>query len=331
MITKVLPHAVYVCLVLSAVLQSLTYGFLAIAILVVVLLLVRVRQHESMRNTIEEILPANKVSVVAHRGGAHDAPENTLAAFREAKKNGADGVEFDIDFTRDGVAVVLHDHSVNRTTDGSGKLSHMTLAEVRRLDASAKHPHKDKYPNEKIPTLEEAVVLCLDLQLKMFIDVKDSSSIQKTIEILRHLYAVHPQMYTNAVVCSFHPQVIYAVKKFNPKIVTGLTHRPWVLSRKVDGTEFSGPWYKCLMYPVLDVLLEWSHTAWLWYLCGNNVDLMFQGTASSRNIAFYHDRDIAVIVWTVNDAHQQEYLRHTLKTSYMTDTMHPGGCESQRN
>jgi len=70
------------------------------------------------------------------------------------------------------------------------------------------------------------------------------------------------------------------VKQFNPKIVTGLTHRPWVLSRKVDGTEFEGPWHKRLLYPILDVLLEWSHTAWLWYFCGNNVHLMFHGIAS---------------------------------------------------
>ena len=51
-------------------------------------------------------------------------------------------MEFDMDFTRDGIAVLLHDQSVNRTTSGSGKLSHMTFAEVRQLDASAKHPHK---------------------------------------------------------------------------------------------------------------------------------------------------------------------------------------------
>ncbi|KAI0219558.1 hypothetical protein LSAT2_028912 [Lamellibrachia satsuma] len=127
------------------------------------------------------------------------------------------------------------------------------------------------------------------------------------------------------------PEPSLKLTKFNPKIVTGLTHRPWVLSRKVDGTEFSGPWHKRLIYPVLDVLLEWSHTVWLWYFCGNSVYLMFQGAVSVRNIAFYKDRDIVPIVWTVNDAHQQEYLRHTLKTSYMTDTMHHEGCEPQKN
>ncbi|KAI0219559.1 hypothetical protein LSAT2_028913 [Lamellibrachia satsuma] len=150
---------------------------------------------------VEEILPADKVSVIAHRGGGHDAPENTLAAFREAKKNGADGVEFDMDFTRDGIAVLLHDQSVNRTTSGSGKLSHMTFAEVRQLDASANHPHKDKYPNEKIPTLEEAVVLCLELKLKMFIDVKDRTNIQKNAQKLHRMprsYAECPGATQNA-------------------------------------------------------------------------------------------------------------------------------------
>ena len=60
----------------------------------------------------------------------------------QAKNNGADGVEFDMDFTRDGIAIVIHDHTVNRTTDGSGKISRMTLAEARKLNASAKHMHK---------------------------------------------------------------------------------------------------------------------------------------------------------------------------------------------
>ena len=81
----------------------------------------------------------NKPAIIAHRGGSSEAPENTLAAFRTAKDNGATSVEFDVDFTKDGRAVVIHDSTVERTTDGSGPVNEFTFEEIRKLDASAKH------------------------------------------------------------------------------------------------------------------------------------------------------------------------------------------------
>lgn len=79
-------------------------------------------------------------AIIAHRGGSSEAPENTLAAFRMAKENGAYGVEFDVDFTKDGRAVVIHDSTVDRTTDGTGLVSEFSFEEIRKLDASCKHP-----------------------------------------------------------------------------------------------------------------------------------------------------------------------------------------------
>jgi len=87
----------------------------------------------------KDISDLNKPAIIAHRGGSSEAPENTLAAFRTAKENGATGVEFDVDFTKDGRAVVIHDSTVDRTTDGSGPVSKFILEEIRKLDASAKH------------------------------------------------------------------------------------------------------------------------------------------------------------------------------------------------
>jgi len=73
--------------------------------------------------------------VVAHRGASAARPEHTLAAYDLALKEGADGVECDVRLTRDGHLVCLHDADVRRTTDGKGKVSDFTLAELRRLDA----------------------------------------------------------------------------------------------------------------------------------------------------------------------------------------------------
>ena len=79
-------------------------------------------------------------AIIAHRGGSAEAPENTLAAFKMAKDNGAYGVEFDVDFTKDGKAVVIHDSTVDRTTNGKGLVGEFTFEEIRKLDASCKHP-----------------------------------------------------------------------------------------------------------------------------------------------------------------------------------------------
>ncbi|KAL1005752.1 hypothetical protein UPYG_G00063530 [Umbra pygmaea] len=79
------------------------------------------------------------VSMVAHRGGGHDAPENTMAAIREAHRNGATGVELDLEFTSDGVPILMHDETVDRTTNGSGPLSQISFSELSQLDAAAKH------------------------------------------------------------------------------------------------------------------------------------------------------------------------------------------------
>ncbi len=73
----------------------------------------------------------SRAGPIAHRAGR---PENTLAGIRRAKQDGAPGIEVDLAFTKDGVAVLLHDKTVDRTSNGSGKLSELTFEEVRKLD-----------------------------------------------------------------------------------------------------------------------------------------------------------------------------------------------------
>jgi glycerophosphoryl diester phosphodiesterase len=93
----------------------------------------------------------------AHRGGMATHPENTLPAFREALRLGAHMIEFDVRLTRDGALALMHDAKVDRTTDGEGRFSDMTLAELRRLDAGVR---KDtRFAGTRIPTLEETLAL----------------------------------------------------------------------------------------------------------------------------------------------------------------------------
>jgi len=91
--------------------------------------------------------------IFAHRGASAHSPENTLSSFNLALLQGADAVELDVKLCADGYVVVFHDPTLDRTTNGSGRISHKTLAELRDLDAGAFF--SDKFRGEKIPLLEE--------------------------------------------------------------------------------------------------------------------------------------------------------------------------------
>ena len=88
--------------------------------------------------------------LIAHRGGAAYAPENTLAAFRRGIVDGADWLEMDVQMTKDGALVVIHDETVDRTTNGRGQVGDLTLAQIRALDAGQ---------GERVPTFDEVLAL----------------------------------------------------------------------------------------------------------------------------------------------------------------------------
>jgi glycerophosphoryl diester phosphodiesterase len=95
--------------------------------------------------------------ICAHRGANETHPENTLAAFREAVRLGAHMVEFDVQITKDKHLVIMHDKSVDRTTNGKGLVSNLTLSEIRKLDAGSwKSPG---FKGEKVPVLKEALAV----------------------------------------------------------------------------------------------------------------------------------------------------------------------------
>jgi glycerophosphoryl diester phosphodiesterase len=103
----------------------------------------------------------------AHRGASAHAPENTLASFKRALEDGAEAVELDVKLTSDGKVVVLHDQTVDRTTNGHGDVRTMSLADVKRLDAGA--CFSPEFVGEPIPTLDEVFSA---VGKKLFINVE---------------------------------------------------------------------------------------------------------------------------------------------------------------
>jgi len=112
-----------------------------------------------------ETLP--RPTIFAHRGASAHAPENTLAAFELALAQGADGIELDAKLSGDGHVVVIHDATVDRTTDRQGRVKDISLAELRSLDAGGFFA--EQYRGEKVPTLEEVFEA---LGKRMFVNVE---------------------------------------------------------------------------------------------------------------------------------------------------------------
>ncbi len=109
--------------------------------------------------------------VIAHRGDSAHRPENTLASFASALEIGAAFAEFDVHLTRDGEVVVIHDATLDRTTDGHGAVRNMTLAEIRRFSAGYPRRFGSTYAGERVPTLGEVLGLLRD-RAKAMIEIK---------------------------------------------------------------------------------------------------------------------------------------------------------------
>ncbi|AWV97513.1 glycerophosphodiester phosphodiesterase [Arcticibacterium luteifluviistationis] len=93
--------------------------------------------------------------ICAHRGANKTHPENTLTAFKEAIRLGAQMIEFDVQLTKDHKLIIMHDETVDRTTNGSGKVSQLTFEDIRKLDAGTWK--SEEFAGEKVPTLQEAL------------------------------------------------------------------------------------------------------------------------------------------------------------------------------
>lgn len=171
-----------------------------------------------------QALPApRRPWVVAHRGYSAVAPENTLAALRAAVAAGADAVEFDVRQTADGEAVLMHDPTVERTTDGEGPVRALTAVALRRLDAG--RWKGEAFAGERVPTLAEALGALAGRAVAV-VELKEAAPalVRRTAEALaRHTPP------GGAVVISFHPAALRRLAALAPERPRGLLVRPQAL------------------------------------------------------------------------------------------------------
>jgi glycerophosphoryl diester phosphodiesterase len=124
--------------------------------------------------------PPQPVTIIAHRGLAEGLPENTLAAFRQSIANGVTIIELDLRVTRDGQIVVVHDLTVDRTTDCSGAVAKMDLTSIKRCDAGH---------GERVPTFAEVIALVQGKPVRLLADVKEGTPIGPVLKAIRQLHA----------------------------------------------------------------------------------------------------------------------------------------------
>jgi glycerophosphoryl diester phosphodiesterase len=226
------------------------------------------------------------VLAIAHRGASGYAPENTLAAFRRAVSQGVSFIETDLHLTRDAHFVAIHDETVDRTTSGRGEIHHMTLAEVRRLDAGSWFA--SEFIGERVPTLTEILEFAKKHDVMFYLELKPNgfwggehaliSNLRESGEIPR------------VVVISFDPAILASLRKLEPTLMTGLLH---------DGN-IEDPFEKAVEIGARQLAVK-----------GSLVTPNFLKEA--------HKRDLQVVCWTINSPAHMRMLEAAGVDGIMSD------------
>ena len=215
-----------------------------------------------------DLVKPPQIKVIAHRGGRMFAPENTMTAFRKSLELKVDGIELDIHRCKTGELVVIHDESLERTTDGEGFVVDKTLAELKKLDAGSWYDAKFK--NERLPVLSEVLTL-IDGQCDLNIEIKNGYKVYPGIEDdLLKLLADYP-----------YPEKI-TISSFDHRCLLNIHKRTkrYRLAMLIDGLMVDLP--------------EYSHSIGVtnWHPGFSNI--------CAESVRQAHEAGLSVNSWTVN-------------------------------
>ncbi len=150
---------------------------------------------------------------IAHRGASGNAPENTLAAFKKAIEIGVDAVELDLHGSADGEVVVIHDASLDRTTDHRGLVNQAVLETIKCADAGGWFA--PEFAGEPVPTLTESLE-CITEKTVALLEIKDPLIAEAVLATIRETRTLNL-----TVIISFHTSVLQTVRALEPRIPTG--------------------------------------------------------------------------------------------------------------
>jgi glycerophosphoryl diester phosphodiesterase len=170
-----------------------------------------------------------RVWVVGHRGAMGHVPENTMLSFERALELGADWIELDVHLSRDGELAVIHDETLDRTTNGNGLVKDYSMAELRELDAGAWFGAE--YAGQRVPSLNDVLVWARARDVVVDIEIKNAPIYYSGIEAAVVRCLEQHAMSEQAIVISFDHASVKRVKELDERVATGVLYA----GRPVDG------------------------------------------------------------------------------------------------
>lgn len=217
--------------------------------------------------------------IVAHRGASGTAPENTLAAFQQALDIGVGALEMDVHLSRDGEVVVIHDATVDRTTNGTGNVSDLTLSQLKKLDAGSRFA--PQFAGEGIPTLQEVLDLAQGSVI-IEIELKTTTPWPTPLERKVAELVVRNGLEDKVIIQSFNPLALFYMRRINSNIATALLY------------------HERLPLPL--------RQRWLVPLARPQVMHPSASMATEEHVRKMQRRGHPVVVWTVDDPAEMETM-----------------------
>ena len=233
---------------------------------------------------------------ISHRGERANAPENTLESIRLAHSLGARIVEIDIVATSaDGVPILMHDCTVDRTTNGTGNISSMTLEELKDLTVT----HSDlRFSDSRIPTLDEALDLIHELDINAEIEIKLFDVEEDVIVDYIANSIKERELYNKVHVASFYPSVLYRIRKLDPKIITAYLLHPEATKNAVVNRILQ-----------MDLISDFL---------GVGLVRPYRSLVNRAYVERHQTSGRIVNVWVINSAKERAWVK-TVGASYSTD------------
>ncbi len=241
------------------------------------------------------VIPTGSVRMTAHRGYSAVAPENTLPAFRKAGEYGFWGAECDITTTSDGVWVIMHDDTVDRMTNGKGKVSSYTYAKLRKLKINAGN-NVDQYPGAKVPSLTEYLDVCKEYGMHAVIEIKESANAKRLSALAKQLSAREEK--DMFVIITFSAPFAARMKKLMPEIPV------YLLIGGAPGEDFDA----CVRFCVENKL--------------TGID--FACVWGEDKVKLAQNAGLETMVWTVDDVKTAETYYKMGVRDFTTNALTPG-------